>query len=150
MKNPSKIKKDLPTTSSNLGSDLSQYISAKTGNHSDFMRSTLELSSSAFNYLTETERTEQVKAEALRDMHISDNQLEQARLHLAQRQAELNVEYLRLENERATSDESHKRKLNDQVTNEQTIEALRERLRQGIATEQDYLTLRLLHSISDN
>jgi hypothetical protein len=108
-------------------------------------KSTTQLGSSIADYAAETERTEQVKAQSLRDMHVSNNEVQIAHYKLTERKDELSVERKKLEDARKAADDSHERWMQDHESREETAKILREKLKQNTITEQELLMLQNLH-----
>jgi hypothetical protein len=140
MKTPSKVSKS-PSTSKGpkeSGMTGAQYVAVA--------KSTAQLGSSIADYAAEAERTEQVKAQSLRDMHVSNNDVQIAHYKLTERKDELSVERMKQENARQAADDSHQRWMTSHEAREETAKILREKLKQGIITEQELLILQNLYT----
>ncbi|MEQ9904945.1 hypothetical protein [Pectobacterium aroidearum] len=139
MKNPSKVSKS-PSSSKgpkNSGLTGAQYVSV--------VNSATQLGSSIANYAAEAERTEQVKAQSLRDMHVSNNEVQIAHYKLTERTNELSVERMKLENARKATDDNHERWMMDHESREELAKILRGKLNQSTITEQELLILQNLY-----
>ncbi|QOV66587.1 hypothetical protein [Citrobacter sp. BDA59-3] len=108
------------------------------------VNSAAQVGLSIADYAAEAERTRQIKAQSLRDMHVSNNDVQIAHYKLTERKDELNVERIKLENARQAADDSHKRWVMNHESREETAKILREKLRQGTITEQELLILQSL------
>lgn len=117
---------------------------------SQMVNSLNQLASAAMGLASEKERTEQVKAQSLRDMHLSNNEVEIALRQQAIRHDELITERTALENSRQKADEKHEEWMHDYEMREKTIELLRERIRQGVATAAELEMLERLHTPSSD
>ncbi|MEH5010072.1 hypothetical protein [Phytobacter diazotrophicus] len=139
MKTPSKVSKSPSTSKGPTESGLTgaQYVAVA--------KSTAQLGSSIADYAAETERTEQVKAQCLRDMHVSNNDVQIAHYKLTERKDELSVERKKLEDARQAADDSHKKWIAGHESREETAKILREKLKQNTITEQELLMLQNLH-----
>lgn len=139
MKTPSKVSKSPSSSKSPKNSGLTgaQYVSV--------VNSATQLGSSIADYAAEAERTEQVKAQSLRDMHVSNNEVQIAHYKLTERIDELSVERKRLEDARKAADDSHERWMKDHESREKLAKILREKLKQNTITEQELLMLQNLH-----
>ncbi|MBY4887854.1 hypothetical protein K5Y32_07885 [Pantoea sp. DY-15] len=140
MKTPSKVSKSPSTSKGPKESGLTgaQYVAVA--------KSTAQLGSSIADYAAEAERTEQVKAQSLRDMHVSNNDVQIAHYKLTERKDELSVERMKEENARQAADNSHQRWMTSHESREETAKILREKLKQGIITEQELLILQNLYA----
>ncbi|GJL35460.1 hypothetical protein TUM17576_22800 [Enterobacter hormaechei] len=139
MKTPSKVSKSPSSSKSPKNSGLTgaQYVSV--------VNSATQLGSSFADYAAEAERTEQVKAQSLRDMHVSNNEVQIAHYKLTERTDELSVERMKLENARKAADDSHERWMMDHESREELAKILREKLNQSTITEQELLILQNLY-----
>lgn len=117
---------------------------------SQMVNSLNQLASAAMGLASEKERTEQVKAQSLRDMHLSNNEVEIALRQQAIRHDELITERTALENSRQKADTKHEKWMHDYEMREKTIELLRERIRQGVATAAELEMLERLHTPSSD
>lgn len=139
MKTPSKVSKSPSTSKGPKDSGLTgaQYVAVA--------KSTAQLGSSIADYAAEAERTAQVKAQSLRDMHVSNNDVQIAHYKLTERKDELSVERKKLEDARQAADDSHKEWMAGHESREETAKILREKLKQNTITEQELLMLQNLH-----
>ncbi|HHN8278761.1 hypothetical protein [Morganella morganii] len=117
---------------------------------SQMVNSLSQLANATMGYASEKERTEQVKAQSLRDMHLSNNEVEIALRQQSIRHDELITERMVLENSRQKTDKKHEEWMRDYEMREKTIELLRERIRQGVATVADLEMLERLHTPSSD
>lgn len=144
MKTPSKASKNPSNSKGPKDSGLTgeQYVAVA--------KVTAQLGSSIMDYAAEAERTEQVKAQSLRDMHVSNNDVQIAHYKLTERKDELSVERMKLENARQVTDDSHQRWMMSHESREETAKILRKKLEQGIITEQELLILQNLYALASD
>lgn len=144
MKTPSKVSKSPSTSKGPKESGLTgaQYVAVA--------KSTAQLGSSIADYAAEAERTEQVKAQSLRDMHVSNNDVQIAHYKLTERKDELSVERMKQENARQAADDNHQRWMTSHESREEMAKILREKLKQGIITEQELLILQNLYVLASD
>ncbi|WP_312995785.1 hypothetical protein [Leclercia sp.] len=147
MKTPTKVAKK--TTPS--GMKRSRSGPSLTGAQClEGMQSVMQVAVQAVNLASEKERTEQVKAQSLRDMHLSNNEVEITHLKVAERRDELMTERMALDKARQDADIKHEEWMQDYAMREKTIELLREKIRQGNVSVQELELLDRLHIPSSN
>ncbi|MBC3212450.1 hypothetical protein [Serratia fonticola] len=147
MKTPTKVaKKTTP-----LRTERSRSGPTLTGAQClEGVQAVLQVAGQAMNLASEKERTEQVKAQSLRDMHLSNNEVEIAHLKVTERRDELMTERMALDNSRQDADIKHEEWMQDYEMREKTIELLREKIRQGDVSVQELELLDRLHIPSSN
>lgn len=147
MKTPAKVAKK--TTSST--SKRSRSGPSLTGaQYVEDVQAVMQVAGQAVNLASEKERTEQVKAQSLRDMHLSNNEVEITHLKVSQRRDELITERMTLSNARQDADIKHEEWMQDYKMREETIELLRKKLSQGTISLQELELLDRLHIPSNN
>ncbi|SDJ16753.1 hypothetical protein SAMN04488540_105186 [Ferrimonas sediminum] len=102
---------------------------------------------SSYNELrSERERTIQVKADALKEMQQSDNEVRKQQIAFHQRSKELEVEQYSAETERQANNHQHQQWQQDQQSLEKTIAVLRAKVATGDASADEIVLLQQLHS----
>ncbi|USD36463.1 hypothetical protein [Ferrimonas sp. SCSIO 43195] len=106
---------------------------------------------SSYNELrSERERTIQVKADALKEMQQSDNEVRKQQTAFHQRSKELEVEQYNAETERLSHSQRHQQWQQDQQSREKTIAVLRAKVATGDASADEIVLLQQLHSASQD
>ncbi|MEQ4672088.1 hypothetical protein AB7W30_18945 [Providencia manganoxydans] len=156
MKTPSKVSKSPSTSkeskdSNSLSTSKESKDSGLTGaQYVAVAKATVQLGASIANYATESERTKQIKAQSIRDMHVSNNEVQIAHYRLTERKDELIVERMKLENARQAADDSHQRWMANYKSREKMSKILREKLNQGTITEQELMILQNLYMLDNS